>query len=105
MDFVIGAVEGVTRTWREEAEARRKISRSDPIADTLDWCAGELAARLRAVSAETEYLTPEEYARLPHVNVTAQTVRTWCRTEQLPALPTAKGYRIPKHAVRARRAG
>lgn len=104
-DLVIGAVERVTRTWRHEAEERRRISKSDPVADTLEYCAGELAARLRAIVAETEYLTPEEYAKLPHIKVTPQTVRGWIRTGQLAAKEGPKGYLIPKGAERVRRAG
>ena len=104
-DLVVGAIERVSRTWREEAHKRRGISSTDPVADTLEYCAGELTARLRTITQETEYLSPEEYARLPHVDVTPQTVRHWIRTNQLPAEHGPKGYRIPKSAQRVQRAG
>lgn len=101
-DVVVSAVEGVTRTWTQEAEKRRRISRSDPVADTLEYCAGELKSRLRAVYGDNR-LTVEQYAKLPHVDVTPQTVRHWIRTHQLQAIETPKGYRITSDAKRLRR--
>lgn len=101
-DVVVSAVQGVTRTWRDEAEKRRRISKADPIADTLDYCAGEIASRIKAVQVDNR-LTVEQYAKLPHVGVTAQTVRTWIRTGQLQAVDTARGYRIAADAKRLRR--
>ena len=71
----------------------------------LDYCAGELAARLRSIAEETQYWTPEEYGKLPHVNVTPQTVRLWIRSAQLSAQSGPKGYLIPKGAERTQRAG
>lgn len=100
--IVVGAIESVSRTWHEEAVERRRISKTDPIADTLDYCAGELAARLRDVASMTTDLTVEEYAQ--KVRVTPQTVRTWIRREELPAQHGPKGYRIPVTAVRTRKA-
>lgn len=102
-DFVASAIEGVAKTWRQEAQRRRAISASDAVADTLDYCAGELASRLRSLAAASEYETVEEVAR--REGVTPQTVREWCRTQQLPAEHGPKGYRIPKGAARVRRAG
>jgi hypothetical protein len=100
-DRVVDAIDRVTKTWRLEAEERRRISTSDPVADTLVYCAGELAARLRALASESTYETVEAVAA--REGVTPQTVRTWIRTNQLPAEHGAKGYRIPKGAERVRR--
>lgn len=102
-DVMVGAIEGVTRSWRQEAEERRRISKSDPVADTLDYCAGELAARLRALAVESETETVEQ--RAARDGVTPQTVRAWIRTGQLPAGNGPKGYLIPKSAERVRRVG
>ena len=95
-DVVVSKVETTSRTWREEAEKRRGISKADPVADTLEYCAGELATVLKIV-AETEYLTVEQFARA--TGVTAQTVRTWVRENRLAAQTTVKGYRIAKDAT------
>ena len=102
-DVVVSTVEGVTRTWVDEAKKRRRISDVDPIADTLEYCAGEIVSRVKEVQLNTPGLTPEQYAKLPHVGVTAQTVRHWIRTRQLLAMETPKGYRISPEAKRMRR--
>lgn len=101
-DVVVSTVEGVTRTWVDEAKKRRRISDVDPIADTLEYCAGEIVSRVKEVQLNTPGLTPEQYARLPHVGVTPQTVRHWIRTRQLLAIGTPKGYRISRDAKRMR---
>ena len=101
-DPVIGAVERVAKTWKDEAVKRRGISRSDPVADTLDYCAGELTARLRAIEKDAQLETVEQRAK--REGVTPQTVRDWIRKEELPAQHGAKGYRIPRDAQRVRRA-
>jgi hypothetical protein len=100
-DIVVEAIDRVTKTWREEAEERRRISKSDPVADTLVYCAGELSARLRSLTAESTYESVEAFAA--REGVTPQTVRAWIRTEQIPAEHGPKGYRIPRGATRARR--
>jgi hypothetical protein len=102
-DLVVGAIERVTMGWRQEAEKRRAISKSDPVADTLVYCAGELAARLRTLATELAYETVEQ--RAARERVTPQTVRVWIRTGQLSAHHGAKGYQIPADAERVRRAG
>lgn len=102
-DAVVDAVERAARSWRHEAEERRRISKSDPVADTLDYCAGELAARVRAAAAEAQLETVEQRAK--REGVTPQTVREWIRTNQLAAQHGPKGYRIPRDAARVRRAG
>lgn len=101
-DLVVTAAKGLARGWIDEAKNRRKISRSDPVAEALEYCAGELEARLKAVEHDNR-LTVEQYARLPHVDVTPQTVRTWIRTGQLQAHDSPKGYRIAADAKRLRR--
>ena len=101
--LVVMAAEGAAKSWSKEAEDRRKISKTDPIADTLDYCASELAARIRAVQSVDEFESVEERAKRDHV--TPQTVRIWIRTGQLSAEDGPKGYRIPRDAKRIRRAG
>lgn len=100
-DVVVRRVEATSRTWREEAERRRKISKIDPVAEVLDYCAGELSAVLRDAKAESETITVEQFAA--RERVTAQTVRAWIRRDLVPALWGAKGYIIPKDAKAPRR--
>lgn len=92
IDLVSSAVQGVARTWREEAERRRQISKIDPAADTLEYCAGELTARLKSVEEGAKMLTVTQFAQ--REEVTEQTVRNWIRKERVAAVPTANGYRI-----------
>jgi hypothetical protein len=96
-DVVIRKVEATARTWRAEAEKRRGISKSDPVADTLEYCAGELTTGLKMVAAETQFLSVEQFARKERV--TPQTVRAWIRENRLAAEPGVKGYRIAKDAT------
>lgn len=99
-DLLTVTVAHLTTAWRTEAAHRRAISRVDPIADTLEYCAVEMDERLRDVALEIEYLNAEEYADQPHIRVTAQSVRNWIRAGQLPAIQGPKGWLIPKGATR-----
>lgn len=101
--LVIATIERTAKSWRTEAEERRRISKADPIADTLDYCAGELSERVRAIKTETQFETVEQRAKREHV--TPQTVRIWIRKGQLAAEDGPKGYRIPVTAKRLLRAG
>lgn len=96
---IISVMKSTATGWKREAEKRREISGTDPVADTLEYCAGELAARLRDASEE-RYETVE--VRAKREGVTPQTVRTWIRTNQLAAEEGPKGYRIPRDAQRVR---
>lgn len=98
---IVSVMKSTARSWKSEAEKRRGISAVDPVADTLEYCAGELAARLRDASALDQYETVEERAK--RERVTPQTVRNWIRTNQLAAEDSAKGYRIRRDAQRARK--
>jgi hypothetical protein len=101
-DLVVTAAKALARGWVDEAKNRRRISRFDPAAEALEYCAGELEARIKAVEHDNR-LTVEQYAKLPHVDVTPQTVRMWIRTGQLQAQDSPKGYKIPADAKRIRR--
>jgi hypothetical protein len=98
---IVSVMKSTATGWKREAEKRRAVSKTDPVADTLEYCAGELAARLRDASAADQYETVEERAR--RERVTPQTVRNWIRTSQLAAEEGAKGYRIRRDAMRVRR--
>lgn len=104
MDPIVTPFVSAARSWKQEAAKRRAISAVDPVADTLEYCAGELAERIRDAELANEGLTVEQYARLPHVSVTAQTVRNWIRRGQLAAVETPNGYRIARSAKRLKAA-
>jgi excisionase family DNA binding protein len=91
-DVVLSVVAGVARTWRQEAEERRRISKTDPIADTLEYCAGEISARLKSIEETEQFLTVAEFAN--RESVTDQTVRNWIRAGRIAATETPKGYKI-----------
>src|SRR5438270_9439783 len=101
-DAVLSAIERAARSWSQEAQERRRISKLDSVADTLEHCASDLLERIREVRTAEERLTTEAYAK-KH-GVTPQTVRTWIRTNQLPAMLGAKGYEIAANARRVRHA-
>jgi DNA-binding transcriptional regulator YiaG len=104
-DLASRAIIDLAREWREKAEQRRLVSRIDPAADALEFCAGEAIARLRSVEITKQQLTVEQFARLAHINVTPQTVRNWIRSGRLAAVDTIKGYRIAADAIVLKPAG
>ena len=100
-DLIVTTVQSVARGWKDEAKRRRNISATDPIADTLEWCAGEVEQQLHTIETAAPALTVEQFAR--QHGVTSQTVRGWCRDELLPgARMTPKGWEIPADARKVR---
>ncbi len=91
------------KAWREEATRRRKLTPNDAGADTLDYCAAEMARHVELQRAGTHRLTVEQYAALK--GVSEQTVRNWIRRGELEAEPGARGgYAVSPLAERKRRA-
>lgn len=89
-------------TWDSQVAARRQFSAVDPVADTLAICARQLREQVASAGATGQLVTPEQYAALPHVGVSPQAVRRWCRTGRLPgARQTEAGWLIPRDARRA----
>ncbi len=97
--LLAGRVGELAREWREKADSRRAISKIDPVADALDYCASKLIARARATEIATTQLTVDQFARLPQIGVTPQTVRNWIRAGRLAAIDTVRGYRIAADAL------
>ena len=93
-DVLFAAMWAGAATWKTEVAERRRISAHDPVADTLDYCAGEMTSQLKALESDTVWLTVEQYADLKLV--TPQTVRNWIRRGELAAHDTEKGYRIKR---------
>lgn len=97
----IAAAKGLATAWRGEAEQRRRISRHDPVAETLDYCAAELLEQMRQLDAPGAAATVEQYAA-DH-GVTPQTCRNWIHRGELDAVRTPHGWRIPRTARRTQR--
>lgn len=99
-DTVVSAARDVAVEWKQEAENRRKISKHDPVADTLDHCAEELLEHLRVVDGPGAMRSVEQYAQ--DYGVSPQSVRNWIHRGQLEATKTAHGWMIPRTARRRR---
>ncbi len=97
---VTAAARDVAEGWRREADQRRRLSRHDPVADALDYCAAELLDQLRMVDGPAAVRTVEQYAA-DH-GVTPQTVRNWIGRGELEAYRTPHGWRVPRTARRRR---
>ena len=97
MDTAIAAARAVAAGWQTEAEKRRRISKHDLIAETLDYCAGELLEKMRPLDAPGAMRTVEQYAT-DH-GVTAACVRKWLATGRLDGMKTPHGWRIQREAT------
>lgn len=96
-DVVETEIKKATDEWKQEAQRRREISKIDPVADTLEHCATDLVQRIEnARLSEGDWLGVEDYAALPDVDRTPQTIRAWIRAGQLAAKATPRGYLIRK---------
>jgi hypothetical protein len=102
-DAELSAASTAAAEWRAEAAKRRQISHHDPVADTLEYCAVDLAERVRVFCAINVMCTCEQYAA--RHNVTPQTVRGWIKRGELHATRTPHGWQIPQTARRARKRG
>jgi excisionase family DNA binding protein len=100
-ETTIAAARDMAAVWRREAESRRRVSRQDPVADALEYCAAELIEHLRVVDGLNAVRTVDQFAA-DH-GITPQTVRGWIRRGELQATRTAHGWRIPRSAQRMRR--
>ena len=93
---VFASFRAVAEGWQAEAARRRKISATDPVADSLAYCAGELLSQVAQLSSDTAWLSVADFAQLSRV--TPQTVRTWIRKGTLEAVATPGGWMIRREA-------
>lgn len=93
--------ERAARSYGDEAERRRLLSKHDPVADALDYIAADLLERARVLADPTALRTVEEYAA--EQLVTPQTVRNWIHAGELEHTEDARGFRIPAGAMRRRK--
>lgn len=102
LEIIFAQIKGLQRTWHNEAERRRKVTSTDPVADTIDYCAGEVEQLVKRLEEDTAMLTPGEYAKLH--KTTPQTVTAWCRAGKIAgAEPKGRSWLIPRTAAAPRR--
>lgn len=90
-------LEQLASGWISEVKRRRQFTAVDPVADTLEYCAGELNERIRLASFAQAEVTVDQFAELHRV--LPATVRRWCRQNRLGARLTPGGYVIPADAI------
>jgi excisionase family DNA binding protein len=83
LETVLDRTREAAQRWREEANDRRAVSTTDPVADALHFCARELEDHVEAIRASYDFLTTQDYAAL--MNVHENTVREWITQGKLEA--------------------
>lgn len=94
MNGLVAVARAVADRWLSEVALRRKISKHDPVAEALEFCASELAEELRMYDAPDATCTVLEFAR--EHGVSGACVRRWARVGKVDAIRTPKGYRIKR---------
>jgi hypothetical protein len=94
-------MERAAETYRQDASSRRRLSKHDPVADTLEYIAADLEERASRLADPTALRSVEEYAA--EHNVAPQTVRNWIHAGELESVSDAKGFKVPAAAIRHRR--
>jgi hypothetical protein len=95
-DAAIATARSAASAWKADAGRRRMVSAQDPVADTLEYCAGDLIEKLRPLDAPDAVQTVEQYAAAH--DVSPQAVRKWIGNGRLDATMTAHGWRILRSA-------
>jgi excisionase family DNA binding protein len=103
LDRLLDDVERKAEQWEAMVSQQRRLTTVNPPADAVEYCAKDLRALVEQLRANTEELTPEQYAKLH--GVSAETVRAWIRKQRLAARDTGRGYLIRKDATPIRRVG
>lgn len=98
LDVVFAQLIGLANNWKGQAAGRRKFTTVDPVADTIDYQAGELESLVERLKRDTELLTAEQYAKLH--DTTPQTVNAWCRMGKVEgAIPKGRSFLIPRNTT------
>jgi len=103
VDYVIEQYDRLAETVRIEADARREVWDTDPIASAYDRLALRLEKLGRILHEDLDLVTPEVFAELNRV--TPVTVRRWCHNGQLAYLEDARGLLIRRHSPLPRTRG
>jgi hypothetical protein len=102
LDVIMADLTGKVEEMRADVSRRRTITSVDPVADTTEYWAADLARLLADMKRKYATVTAKEYAQI-HGGVPSS-VRRWCeRGELAGAQKDATGeWRIPRGAVRRR---
>jgi hypothetical protein len=102
LEVVFAQLRAMKDNWHSEAARRRKVTSTDPVADTIDYCAGEAEQLLARLEEDTTTLSPSEFGKLHKTS--PQTVTAWCRSGKIAgAVPNGRSWRIPRSARAPRR--
>lgn len=96
IDGIFATMRSVAEGWRQEVARRRAVSKTDAVADALEYAASELEDQVRRLESDSAHLTPEQWAELH--GCSAQTARNMIRDGRLPAVRGPKGYLIARGA-------
>lgn len=80
---LLATFRGLSKTWREEAQRRRRATPTDAGAEAMEYCAAELLKLVDQTRNDLHRVTVEQYAKLREVS--EQTVRNWIHRGLLPA--------------------
>lgn len=97
LDVVLTQIRGVARGWQREAADMKRITPTNPVADTTEYRASELLSVVEQIEKDTQLLTTAQFAKLHRK--TPQTVTGWVRDKKVPGIPGPNGgYLIPRSA-------
>lgn len=97
LEVIFAQIEGAIGTMDQEVQKRRRVTKTDPVADATEYWAGELRSVLERVKSDTEMLSPAQYAKIHRT--TPQTVSSWIRSGKLAGVVSnGKSYLIPRNA-------
>jgi hypothetical protein len=96
-------MEAWLKGYLRKSDELTKINPAMAEPKVMEYMASEGLFLIKGLKHPDNRLTVEQFAKLPHVDVTPQTVRHWIRTGQLQAIDTPKGYKIAADAKRIRR--
>ena len=99
LDTAFAAFKGTAADWEAEAERRRKLTKVDPVADVLEYCASELRDQVKEIETDTHWLTVDQYAALH--GKAPQTVRGWIGNKLIQWAASPDGPKIPRGARRS----
>lgn len=104
-DLILADLRGKLTEMKAEVTRRRSVTAVDPVADTTEYWAVDLARLLEDMDHKYSTVSAAEYAKI-HGGVPSS-VRRWCEHGEIAgAQKDAAGeWRIPRGAVRRRRLG
>jgi excisionase family DNA binding protein len=99
---IASPLQHLAAAWEEESGRRLRVTKTDPAAEALAFCASELRVTLREALAAAHWLSVEQTAA--RLGVQPVTIRKWIKRGELAAESTPHGYRVAADATRKVRA-